>query len=73
MRYALLIHYPQPAASTLTQDEIKAGMAAFQAYAKALDEFALLTPPYDPQESLGRIWGVSTQTATAKVAVTFSI
>lgn len=38
MRYALLIHYPQPAVSTLTPEEIKAGMAAFHAYAKALDD-----------------------------------
>ena len=42
MRYALLIHYPQPAVSTLTDDEIKTGMAAFQAYAKALDEAGVL-------------------------------
>jgi hypothetical protein len=42
MRYALLIHYPQPAVSTLSQEEIKAGMAAFQAYAKALDDAGVL-------------------------------
>jgi len=42
MRYALLIHYPQPAVSTLTQDEIKAGMAAFQAYAEALENAGVL-------------------------------
>jgi hypothetical protein len=42
MRYALLIHYPQPATSTLSDDEIKAGMAAFQAYAKALDDAGVL-------------------------------
>lgn len=42
MRYALLIHYPQPAVSTLTEDEIKAGMAAFQAYAKALEDAGVL-------------------------------
>jgi hypothetical protein len=42
MRYALLIHYPQPSVSTLSADEIKAGMAAFQAYAKALDDAGVL-------------------------------
>ncbi len=42
MRYALLIHYPQPANPTLTEDEIKAGMAAFQAYATALEEAKVL-------------------------------
>jgi hypothetical protein len=42
MRYALLIHYPQPAVSTLTEEELKAGMAAFHAYAKALDEAGVL-------------------------------
>lgn len=42
MRYALLIHYPQPAVSTLSEDEVKAGMAAFQAYAKALDDAGVL-------------------------------
>jgi hypothetical protein len=42
MRYALLIHYPQPAVSTLSQEQIKEGMAAFQAYAKALDDAGVL-------------------------------
>ena len=42
MRYALLIHYPQPAVATVSQDEIKAGMAAFQAYAKALEDAGVL-------------------------------
>ena len=42
MRYALLIHYPQPAVSTLTERELKAGMAAFHAYAKALDDAGVL-------------------------------
>jgi hypothetical protein len=42
MRYALLIHYPQPAPSTLTEEDIKAGMAAFQAYAKALEQAGVL-------------------------------
>ena len=42
MRYALLIHYPQPATPTLTEAERKAGMAAFHAYAKALDDAGVL-------------------------------
>jgi hypothetical protein len=42
MRYALLIHYPQPPVPALTEDEIKAGMAAFHAYAKALDDAGVL-------------------------------
>jgi len=42
MRYALLIHYPQPAVPTVGQDEINAGKAAFQAYAKALEDAGVL-------------------------------
>lgn len=42
MRYALLIHYAQPTVSTLSADEIQAGMAAFHAYAKALDDAGVL-------------------------------
>ena len=42
MRYALLIHYPQPAVSTLSDDQIKEGMAAFHAYASALDDAGVL-------------------------------
>ena len=42
MRYSLLIHYPQPAVSTLSPEEIQEGMAAFQAYARALDEAGVL-------------------------------
>ena len=42
MRYALMIHYPQPAVSTISDAEIAAGMAAFQAYAKALDDAGVL-------------------------------
>jgi len=42
MRYSLLIHYPQPATSTLTPEEIREGMAAFQSYAKALDDAGVL-------------------------------
>jgi len=42
MRYALLIHYPQPAPSTLTEGDIEEGKAAFHAYAKALDDAGVL-------------------------------
>lgn len=42
MRYALLIHYPQPAVSNLSESDIKEGMAAFQAYAKALADAGVL-------------------------------
>lgn len=42
MRYALLIHYPQPAVSNLSEADIKEGMAAFQAYAKALADAGVL-------------------------------
>ena len=42
MRYALLIHYPQPPAISLSEETVKQGMAAFQAYAKALDDAGVL-------------------------------
>ncbi|MBP6774156.1 MAG: YciI family protein [Gemmatimonadaceae bacterium] len=42
MRYALLIHYPQPAVSQVSDEEMKAGMAAFQSYAKALQDSGVL-------------------------------
>lgn len=42
MRYALLIHYPQPAVSTLSENEVKEGMAAFQSYAEALEAAGVL-------------------------------
>jgi hypothetical protein len=42
MRYALLIHYPQPAVPTVGQDEIEAGKAAFSVYAKALEDAGVL-------------------------------
>ena len=42
MRYALLIYYPQPAVSTLSENEVKEGMAAFQSYAKALEAAGVL-------------------------------
>lgn len=42
MRYALLIHYPQPAVPTVSPEQIKEGMIAFQAYAKALEDARVL-------------------------------
>ncbi len=42
MRYALLIHYPQPTVSALTEEDIKAGMAAFRVYAEALSGAGVL-------------------------------
>lgn len=42
MRYALLLHYPQPAVSTLSEEQVKEGMAAFHAYSKALDDAGVL-------------------------------
>jgi hypothetical protein len=42
MRYALLIHYPQPAEPTLSEADIEAGKAAFHAYADALDQAGVL-------------------------------
>lgn len=42
MRYALLIHYPQPTVSTLTTEEIEAGMVAFRLYAEALNGAGVL-------------------------------
>ena len=42
MRYALLIHYPQPPAISLSKDDLEAGKAAFHAYAKALDDAGVL-------------------------------
>ncbi len=42
MKYALLLHYPQPAVMNISEEEIKAGMAAFQAYAKALEDAGVL-------------------------------
>ena len=42
MRYALLIHYQQPPVPALTEEQLKAGMAAFQAYAKALEDAGVL-------------------------------
>jgi hypothetical protein len=42
MRYALLLHYGEPTAEELGPEAIAAGMRAFQAYAKALDDAGLL-------------------------------
>ncbi|MFN8573094.1 MAG: YciI family protein [Gemmatimonadaceae bacterium] len=42
MKYALLIHYPQPAVSNISEEDMKAGMAAFQAYAKAMEDAGVL-------------------------------
>ena len=42
MRYALLIHYPQPPAINLSESDLNAGKAAFHAYAKALDDAGVL-------------------------------
>jgi hypothetical protein len=37
MRYALLLHYPEPTAEELGAEALEAGMRAFQSYADALD------------------------------------
>jgi hypothetical protein len=42
MRYTLLLHYPELTAEDLGQEAIEAGMAAFHAYAEALDEAGVL-------------------------------
>ena len=42
MRYALLIHYPQPPAISLTNEQVDQGKAAFHAYAEALDDAGVL-------------------------------
>ncbi|HYX83076.1 MAG TPA: YciI family protein [Gemmatimonadales bacterium] len=42
MRYALLIHYPQPPAIKLSEADLNTGKAAFHAYAKALDDAGVL-------------------------------
>ncbi|HEU4642582.1 MAG TPA: YciI family protein [Gemmatimonadaceae bacterium] len=42
MRYALLIHYPQPAVSTISEAAIEEGKAAFRAYARELDGAGVL-------------------------------
>lgn len=42
MRYTLLLHYAEATAEDIGQEAIEAGMAAFQAYAKALDAAGVL-------------------------------
>lgn len=42
MRYTLLLHYPEPTAEHLGAEALEAGMQAFQAYARALDEAGVL-------------------------------
>ncbi len=42
MRYTLLLHYPEMTAEELGPDALAEGMAAFDAYAKALDESGVL-------------------------------
>ena len=42
MRYTLLLHYQERTAEDLGPDALAEGMAAFQAYAKALDDAGVL-------------------------------
>lgn len=42
MRYTLLLHYPEATAEDIGQDVIDAGMAAFHAYAKSLEDAGVL-------------------------------
>lgn len=42
MRYTLLLHYPEATAEDIAQEAIEAGMAAFKAYADALDDAGVL-------------------------------
>ena len=42
MRYALLIHYPQPPAIQLSNETMEQGKQAFHAYAKALTDAGVL-------------------------------
>jgi hypothetical protein len=42
MRYTLLLHYPEATAADIGREAIEAGMAAFQAYARALDDAGVL-------------------------------
>ncbi len=42
MRYALLIHYPQPPAIQLSNEQMEQGKTAFHAYAKALTDAGVL-------------------------------
>jgi hypothetical protein len=51
MRYTLLLHYPEPTAEELGPERLAAGMRAFQAYAKALDEAGVLASAEVLQQS----------------------
>lgn len=42
MRYALLIHYPQPPAIQLSEEQMQQGKNAFHAYTKALTDAGVL-------------------------------
>ena len=42
MRYTLFLYYPEPTAEELGPEALAAGMQAFQAYAKALDDAGVL-------------------------------
>ena len=42
MRYTLLLHYPEMTAEELGEEALKEGMAAFSAYAKALEDAGVL-------------------------------
>lgn len=42
MRYTLLLHYPEMTAEELGKEAMETGMAAFHAYATALDEAGVL-------------------------------
>ena len=42
MRYTLLLHYAEATAADIGQEVIEAGMAAFQAYASALEDAGVL-------------------------------
>jgi hypothetical protein len=51
MRYTLLLHYPEPTAEELGPERLAAGMRAFQAYAKALDDSGVLASAEVLQQS----------------------
>ena len=66
MRYALLIHYPQPAVSSLTEEQVKEGMAAFQAYAKSLEDSGVLRSA-EVLQTIANATSVSTKDGTLRV------
>jgi hypothetical protein len=51
MRYTLLLHYPERTAEELGPEGLAAGMQAFQAYAKALDDAGVLASAEVLQQS----------------------